>query len=148
MKYIYQHKSPLEHYKTDAFAVRCFDDRFRDAFFGFMDEQCPNAFDFESVAGGAKALASPEHETDREFMLRELEKSIKLHHTTRVMLFVHYDCGAYGGLARFDGDEQAQFAFLVAELHKAAGVITARFPDLTIELYSIDVDGIISVPRN
>lgn len=145
MEYVYRHQSLTKHYCTDAFAVRCFDDRFRDVFFAFMSEQCPNAFDFESVAGGAKALASPEQESDRDFMLRELEKSVALHKTRRVLLFTHYDCGAYGGLARFDGNEEKQFEFHQLELHKAKKEIRKRFPDVVIELYFIDVQGVVKI---
>ena len=145
MDCIYRHQSPTKHYHADAFAVRCFDDRFRAVFFGFMGEQCPNAFDFESVAGGAKVLTSPEYESDREFILRELEKSITLHKTKRVMLFTHYDCGAYGGFARFEKNEEKQFAFHQEELRKGAGVVRARFPDLTVETYFIDMQGVVKV---
>ena len=145
MKYAYRHESPTEHYLADAFAVRCFDNRFRGCFFAFMTEQCPNAFDFESVAGGAKVLTSPEYESDREFMLRELEKSIVLHKTRRVMLFTHYDCGAYGGIARFNGNETKQFAFHQDELRVAKEVIRKKFPDLTVETYFIDVQGVVMV---
>ena len=57
------------------------------------------------IAGGAKVLASPEREADREFVLDQIRKSMRLHGTRRVILMVHSDCGAYGGLAGgFAGD--------------------------------------------
>jgi hypothetical protein len=51
------------------------------------------------IAGGAKSLASPEQESDREFILDQIRKSMQLHGTTRAILMAHSDCGAYGNLA-------------------------------------------------
>ena len=46
------------------------------------------------VAGGAKCLASPQREGDREFFLERIRPSMSLHGTKRVILMVHSDCGA------------------------------------------------------
>ncbi len=135
----------MDHYTAQAFVVRCFDDRFWKVFKNFLRDKGLGHIDPESVAGGAKIFASPEKEGDRDFMLRELEKSIRLHHTARVMLFTHYDCGAYGGLARFDGDEEKQFAFHQEELKKATGAVAERFPDIAIETYFLDMLGVVQV---
>lgn len=142
-KYFFYHKTILGHYAADAFIVRCFDDRFRPAFEKFLKAQKIKHADVESPAGGAKIFASPEKAGDRDFMLRELEKSIRLHHATRVMLFTHYDCGAYGGRARFDYDEKKQFAFHAGEHKKARDIIRKRFPRMKTVTYFIDARGVI-----
>ncbi|MEK7541518.1 MAG: carbonic anhydrase, partial [Patescibacteria group bacterium] len=141
-RYIISHASPLGHYAAQAFVVRCFDERFRAACEKFLAREKIKKADVESVAGGAKIFSSPEKAGDRDFMLRELEKSIKLHHTKRVMLFTHYDCGAYGGIVRFDGDEEKQFSFHQTELRKAAAEVRQKFPDLAVETYFMDKEGI------
>jgi hypothetical protein len=57
------------------------------------------------IAGGAKCLASPEHQHEREFVLEQIRTSIRLHETKLVILVLHSDCGAYGGLIdRFGGN--------------------------------------------
>ena len=145
-KYLFSHTTKLDHYSAGAYIVRCFDDRFRPVFEKFLTAQKIKHADFASVAGGAKVLASPERKSDREFLIRELEKSIKLHHTARVILFTHYDCGAYGGMARFSGDPEKQFAFHKEELKKAADIIRMKFPALRIEKYFMDKQGIIKMP--
>lgn len=142
MKYIFLHPASLDHYHAHAFVIRCFDDRFSPTFTEFFRAQEIKHFDLESVAGGAKILASPENESDREFMLRELAASIRLHGTDRVMLFTHHDCGAYGGFARFHGSEDEEFAFHQEEHRKAAQAICALFPGLIIETYFIDSRGV------
>lgn len=66
------------------------------------------------MAGGAKSLASPEHEADREFLLAQVEKSIRLHGTDRVILMLHSDCGAYGGLHKIFGDLRPRRSLIIA----------------------------------
>ncbi|MDP3794693.1 MAG: hypothetical protein Q8R13_02065 [bacterium] len=145
--YIFSHETPLAHYTAQAFVLRCFDDRFFKTFKNFLKSEGLTQLDPESVAGGAKVIASPEKAEDRDFMLRELEKSIRLHHTARVMLFTHHDCGAYGGLARFGGDKEAEFAFHREEHRKAREIIAERFPEVTAETYFIDGQGVIRTIR-
>lgn len=142
---IFSYRTDLTHYTADAFVVRCFDNRFWPVFHKFIKSLGMNHIDLESVAGGAKIFASPEQERDRDFMTRELEKSIRLHHTKKVMLFTHHDCGAYGGSARFEGDAARQHAFHEEELHKAEAYTREKFPALGIETYFIDTEGIMKM---
>lgn len=58
------------------------------------------------IAGGAKIFASPADESERQFALSQVQTSMRLHRTQRVMLMAHRDCGAYGGLQDFAGDEE------------------------------------------
>ena len=143
--YIFPYASSLEHYTADAFVVRCFDNRFWSVFHKFIKAQGLTQIDLESVAGGAKIFSSPEQEGDRDFMLRELEKSIKLHHTPKVMLFTHHECGAYGGFGRFNESRDAEMLFHQHEQAKAISVIGEKFPDIPVESYFIDERGMIKV---
>lgn len=142
-KYIFSHSAAKHHYTADTFVIRCFDNRFWKTFKRFLRELGLKDIDPESVAGGAKVLSSPEKKGDRDFMLRELAKSIKLHGTKKVMLFAHHDCGAYGGVARFGGNEKKEFVFHVAEHRKARAIIKKHFPKLKVDTYFIDTEGVI-----
>ena len=144
-KYLFSSPTDIRHYTADAFIVRCFDDRFRPACEKFLARQKIKHADVESPAGGAKVFASPERKSDREFLFRELEKSMRLHHAARVILFGHADCGAYGGIARFGGDDEKQFQFHAAEHKKAADAIRLKFPTMRIEGYFIDGKGVIKI---
>lgn len=144
--YVFSEETPLEdHYTAEIFVVRCFDDRFWKTFKHFLRSQGFEHLDPESPAGGAKVFASPEKESDRDFMLRELEKSIWLHHTKKVWLFTHSDCGAYGGLSRFGGDGDKEFQFHFLEHEKARKIVEDRFPDTPVETFFIDRHGIIKI---
>ncbi len=144
-RYVFEWSTPLEHYTAEAFVVRCFDDRFWKAYKNFLKSLGFAHIDPESVAGGAKIFPSPEKENDRDFMLRELEKSIRLHHTKKAMLFTHHDCGAYGGFGRFESDREKELEFHVTEHRKAREVIAERFPNLAMESYFIDDGGVIKI---
>ncbi|MBI4224716.1 MAG: hypothetical protein HY617_00120 [Candidatus Sungbacteria bacterium] len=144
-KYIFSYPTSLDHYTADAFVVRCFDNRFWSVFHKCIKAQGLKHIDLESVAGGAKIFSSPEQEGDRDFMLRELEKSIKLHHTKKIMLFTHHDCGAYGGFGTFENNTEQEFAFHTEEHRKATAAIRGRFPDLPVESYFMDEQGIVGI---
>lgn len=143
--YVFKFNSSLHHYTAERFIVRCFDDRFRPAIEAFLAYTRIKHFDPESVAGGVKIFASPEEESDREYMLRELEKSIRLHKTSQIMLFSHHDCGAYGGFEKFDNDHKKELEFHAAEHKKAHKVIWEKFLDFQIESFFIDDKGIIKL---
>ncbi|MDE1970303.1 MAG: hypothetical protein KGI50_01870 [Patescibacteria group bacterium] len=144
--YIFKEESDLEHYDASAFALRCFDNRFWIVFKHLIKgDETLDHIDLESTAGGAKVLASPEVESDREALLREIEKSVRLHHTPKVMLFNHIDCGAYGGSTRFNGNRDEELTFHVEELKRARAIVQERFPNLVVETYFIDEHGIMKI---
>lgn len=142
-QYIFAYPFDLGHYSADVFAVRCFDNRFWKTFKRFIKHLNLRHIDTESIAGGAKIFSSPEKESDRDFILRELEKSIQMHHTTRVILFTHEDCGAYGGSSRFGENQEKEFFFHQSEHEKAKKIIKQHFPDLPVETYFMDFQGVI-----
>src|ERR1700691_2485549 len=109
MKKVFHFDAPREKYHCDAAILWCFDNRFELAFRKFLKRIGIVNSDPIKVAGGAKRVASPDLESDRQFVLEQIRKSIRLHGTNRVILMVHSDCGAYGGLAvGFGGDTRAE----------------------------------------
>ena len=144
-KYTFERPITKSHYEADAFALRCFDNRYWGQFKDFVANKGLKELDTSSVAGGAKIFASPEKINDQDFMLRELEKSILLHKTKKIMLFTHHDCGAYGGFAKFNQNLDLEFNFHINELNKAASLIKTKFSNVKIETYFMDKIGIIEV---
>jgi carbonic anhydrase len=142
VKKVFHFDSPREHYQSDAAVLWCFDHRFDLAFQKFLKRSGVTITDVIKIAGGAKTLVSPEQETDREFVLDQILKSTTLHATQRVILMVHSDCGAYGGLAAFRGDTAAEAAHHEGELQRAAANLKAAFPDLQVEGYFVDFEGV------
>jgi len=146
MKKVFHSDAPREKYRCDAAVVWCFDNRFQLGLTKYLKRQGILNTDPIKIAGGAKSLASPEHETDREFIVEQIRKSIRLHGTKLAILMLHSDCGAYGGLDEgFGGDAQAEAEHHEKELRKAAECLSAAIPGLKIRSYFVDFDGVWEV---
>lgn len=142
MKKVFHFDAPREWYVCDAAILSCFDSRFDAGFAKFL-KQCGIAKpDPIRIAGGAKVLVSPDRESDRAFILQQIRSSIRLHGTRRVILMLHTDCGAYGRLEKFKGDAQAEALHHQQELQLAAEYLKTEIPDVTIEAYFVDFDGV------
>ena len=142
VKPIFRFQSPKEEYRCDAVVMACFDHRFDLVLLEFLKGIGIVNPDLIIIAGGARSLASPEHDTDREFVLDQIEKSIGLHGTDRAILMLHSDCGAYGGLEKFNGNEAEEFAHHSAELMRARAILQGAFPSLAVECCFIDFAGV------
>ena len=143
MKKVFHFEAPRQKYHCDAAVIWCFDNRFELGFRKFLKRIGVVNSDPVKIAGGAKCLASPDLETEREFILEQIRKSMRLHGTQRVILMLHSDCGAYGGLAGgFGGNIQLEAERLHAELCTAASNLKDAIPGLQIDAYFVDFEGI------
>ena len=142
MRKVFHFESPRERYRCDAAIVWCFDNRFELGFRKYLKRAGVRNSDPIKVAGGAKSLASPEREADREFVLDQIRKSIHLHDTSRVILMLHSDCGAYGGLPAFNDDVQVERLHHREELRRASAFLARSLPNIEIETYFVDFEGV------
>jgi len=143
MKKVFHFEAPRAKYHCDAAIVWCFDNRFELGFRKFLKRIGVVNSDPIKIAGGAKCLASPDHESDREFVLEQLRKSIRLHGTRRIILMLHSDCGAYGGLAGgFEGDSVRERIHHRAELRCAEANLASAIPGVEISSYFVDFEGV------
>lgn len=152
MKKVFYFDAPHDKYHCDAAILWCFDNRFELGFRKFLKRMGIMNSDPIKIAGGAKVLASPEHESDREFVLDQIRKSIRLHGTSRVILMLHSDCGAYGGLAGgFRGNAAAEATHHEQELQRAAANLRVAIPGIEVLGYFVDFEGIwdaeVGVPQ-
>lgn len=142
MNKVYHFDSPREPYVCDAAVVWCFDHRFDLGFHKFLKRSGVVNPDEIRIAGGAKSLASPGSEEERQFVLAQIRASIRLHATRRVVLMTHSDCGGYGGLSAFGDDPVAEAGFHRDELRRAAAVIKAAIPEVEVKAYFLDFRGV------
>jgi carbonic anhydrase len=148
MNKVFHFDAPREKYHCDAAIVWCFDNRFQLGFSKYLKRLGVVNSDPIKIAGGAKSLVSPEQERDREFVLEQIRKSIKLHGTKRVILMLHSDCGAYGGLAGgFGGDAKAEALHHEDELQRAAEWLKNEIPGIEVQGYFVDFEGIWEVEK-
>lgn len=143
MRKVFHFDAPRDKYRCDAAVVWCFDNRFDLGFRKFLKRREIINTDPIKIAGGAKSLASPASEGERAFVLEQLRKSIRLHDTDHVILMVHSDCGAYGGLKeRFGGDRLAEIRHLESELMAAADYVKHHLPGIRVSTYFVDFEGV------
>lgn len=143
MRKIFHFDSSPDNYHCDASVIGCFDNRFELVLAKFLKRQGVVRPDPVKIAGGAKSLASPDHDWERDFVLSQIEKSMRLHGTQRVILTLHSDCGAYGGLAaRFRGKIEDEIATYKGEFHRAASLLKKRFPSIQIQCFYLNFDGV------
>ena len=143
MKKVFHFDSPRDPYQCDAAIVWCYDNRFELGFRKFLRRQGILNTDPIKIAGGAKCLASPDRESDLEFVIDQIRTSMRLHGTKRVILMLHSDCGAYGGLAGgFGGDTAAEAEHHRLELKRAAANLTRAIPGIEVKGYFVDFEGV------
>jgi carbonic anhydrase len=142
MKKVFHFGAPREQYVCDAAVVWCFDNRFEVGFAKFLKRLGIINVDPIKIAGGAKSLASPAKDSDREFVIAQIEASIRLHATRLVILMVHSDCGAYGGLAAFNNDGNREAKHHEEELRRAVRCVNERVPELAVDAYFVDFEGV------
>jgi carbonic anhydrase len=145
MRKIFHFDSSSAPYVADAAVLCCFDHRIGTAVRKFLKKQGIERADMIVVAGGAKTLASPRNDFEQGFILEQVRMSIRLHQTKRVMVMSHSDCATYGGLAAFKGDQQAEADHHRTELLRAGDLLTANFPNISVEPYFVKFDGIWEV---
>jgi len=142
MEKVFHFDSPPEGYAADAVVLCCFDERIRLAVNKFLQRQGIRHPDMIIVAGGAKTLASPESDFERDYILNLVRKSMHLHMTKRLFLMTHSDCGTYGGLSAFKGDPSAEMSHHQKELQRAAELVLATFPELKVDCFFVNFDGV------
>jgi carbonic anhydrase len=143
MKKVFHFDSPREWYVCDAAVLSCFDYRFDPGFRKFLQSIGVMNPDYIKVAGGVNYLTASVSDGDREFVLDQIRKSVRLHGTRRVILMAHSDCGAYGRLeGGFHGDAKAEAAHHQRELAHAAAMLRQAIPGLAVQAYFIDFEGI------
>jgi hypothetical protein len=62
-----------------------------------------------------------------------------------MFLMSHSDCATYGGLAAFDGDQGREASHHEQELRRAAELVRANFPELTVRCFFVNFDGVHAV---
>ncbi len=144
MQKTFHFDSSSEPYVADAAVLCCFDQRIRLAVNKFLQRRAILRPDMIVVAGGAKTLASPRNDFERDFILEQVRMSILLHRTERVFLMSHSDCATYGGLAAFGGDHAREADHHKQELLRAAELIRSNFNDIEVECFFVTFEGIFA----
>src|SRR6266851_6460636 len=144
MQKIFHFDSPPEPYVADVAVLCGFDQRIRLAGNKFLKRHGILRPDMIVVAGGAKTLASPRNDFERDFILEQVRMSVLLHRTQRVFLMSHSDCATYGGLAAFGADREREAKHHKEELERASDLILSNFPEVDVECFFVTFEGVLA----
>jgi hypothetical protein len=136
MQKLFHFDCPQEVYQADACVISCFDFRFDTQLRKFLKRRGVSVYDQVKIPGSVKAIAAPDRDSDRDFVVGMLRTSLRLHHPKRLVLVAHNDCGAYPGI-RPD--------VVAADVVKAADYFGTVEPTLQIESYFCDFDGVYGI---
>jgi hypothetical protein len=106
-------------------------------------KQLSHRYDWVALAGASLALAGFPHAAEAETFWDQLKISQQLHHINRVILLDHQDCGAYARKVAptLSQNPQREQQVHATYLNQAYRAITAKYPDLSVELYFLGLDG-------
>jgi carbonic anhydrase len=144
MEKTFHFDSPCDPYVADAVVLTCFDQRIRTAVNKFLHKRGIVRPDMVVIAGGAKTLASPRNDFERDFILEQVRMSILLHRTERAYIMCHSDCATYGGLAAYENDREVEAKHHCQELERAKELLKDRFPDLQVECFFVNFEGVFA----
>lgn len=120
--------------------LHCIDFRFAAAIQEYLKKQnLENDCDVVAAAGATKNIAAPSTPSDRDFILRQIEISKRLHDIKNVMLINHTDCGAYGGASAFSSPEIEKIKHS-QDLELAKQAILEKHPDMAVQLRLAVID--------
>jgi Putative carbonic anhydrase len=142
MRKLLHFDTPRDPYDADATLVWCFDARFSLPLRKFLKRSGIANADVIRIAGGAKSLADPSAEAARAFIADQIRTSVRLHGSKRIILMLHSDCGAYGGLANFGGDERFEADSLARDLQHAAAYVRQSVPNVPVECCFCNFEGV------
>jgi hypothetical protein len=127
-----------------ALVIGCMDFRLPDETAQFLQRRgLLDQYDYISWPGATLAISNDENSEMTQQMLKAIGLSNKLHHTKRIILIDHRDCGAYK--LKF-GPEHAQEKGKETEIHKdhmmkVKKLLDEKFPDLEKEFLLLGLDG-------
>lgn len=140
MEKVLSWESSKDHYHAHACIFWCFDDRLWKLRNEFIKKKGFKHVDLVQVAGGAKALAE-EGTPAQRFLLDQAAASVRLHGTDLFIPTLHVDCGAMGGSKAF-GTRSVENEHHRAALEKIEEVLKREFPQVRVERYIPDFDGL------
>lgn len=117
----------------EAVVLTCIDFRFWRETAEFIEKKLGiKNFDFPSLPGAAKALNESADQNDLVWQC--LRVPVELHEAKKIVIVNHADCGAYGGIKKFNGNQEMERRFHQEELKKAKIRIAANFPNQEVIL--------------
>ena len=117
-------------HNCSAILIHCMDFRLTDEIYRWLKDNHLNGdCDIVSVAGAGKPLLD---DSERNYLLSQIEASIKLHNSDTVILLHHSSCGAYKLEYNFSSVEEEKNK-QKEDMDKVEEIILKKFKDLKVK---------------
>jgi carbonic anhydrase len=108
--------------------IHCMDFRLVKDTINWMDQKgLLGDADLISIAGAGKSFLSEY----QDFLMHQLDISINKHHSKKIFLVHHVDCGAYALENTFE-DEEEEFAFQLEDMDVIVKLLENTFSDIEV----------------
>lgn len=118
--------------------ISCIDFRFRKGLADWIEAELGGQSDIVAAAGASKAIMD---EDTQATLLKQVKLAKQLHDIQDVHIVDHMDCGAYGGAAKHNGDEQAEIAEHQDLLSKAKELIESTVEGVSMHTHILGFEG-------
>lgn len=128
----------------DDLVITCIDHRFHGVIRERLQDQHNVDLDkADRIAwpGSSKAVADGT-------LIPAVRTSHRLHNIKNIWLVDHQDCGGFGGLAAYNGDEHLEMEAHFESLERAANVIHKVLPELVVTSFVATLDGELTSAAN
>lgn len=133
-------------HKCENAVIHCMDFRLiKDTFKWMEGKGILGDADFISLAGAGKSFLGEY----QEFLMKQVDISVNLHHAKKIFLIHHADCGAYALENSFE-DEEEEFALQLEDMDEVVKLLENTFSDIeVIKVWAeFDEKGIIYTELN
>ncbi len=131
-------------HKAKACVINCIDFRIQKYVFKYLSENdYIGQSDFLMVAGAGRDLTSPMKPEYGEYLWRQLDISVSLHHIDEILVIEHQDCGAYALDGLIPGNlEVAMDKPMHQEIaKKTLAKINEKYPNINVKFLYVTLDG-------
>lgn len=123
--------------KCDELVIECMENRFHEANREFLAEKY--GFDLDEVvrlswAGAYKGVVDGA-------LIPQIEKAAELKAVKNITMVGHTDCGGFGSLEAFGGNENKEAAAQFATADRAIAAISKVLPNLLVRTHLLGLDG-------
>jgi carbonic anhydrase len=127
---------PLQAEKPQALVFSCIDYRFRKPVKNFVKHNLGiKDFDLKTDAGSVKQINASTSPV-AHWVIENFQIAIEHHQVPEIVMFVHFDCAAYGGNKAL-GDYSHQLAFLQNEMRQAITNVRTQCAGVKVSGYVV-----------
>jgi hypothetical protein len=126
-----------DNHSFDAIAVVCGDGRLTRT----IGAQLAEKFGIVDMTGGPGSIRDIIDDS-KTYIFENIDVYLSLHNNSKIILTMHEDCGAFGGIAAHNNDRAEEFSHYKELLNEAKKKVMDRYPNVEVVLVYISLKDI------